>query len=270
MSLSIQTDAFADPLPTTRRPPGIVHNWRGRKPYQAARMILDHLPRGAPLVDLFGGSGIVTCLAAPRQRWWNDNDPALYRLAVMLRDDPAELATQCRHMPTTQDWADEVWAEMRTRGRTEWEPWELAWAACFTFAARLQGSAQMTTAPISGWSAWVSAIPEVSAMLRRTWLSCSDWRDVLGGPGLSSGWAVYADPPYGAASNVYADRSGVIYGELFDALADLPAVVSGWSEATVPPSGWREVRLPQAAIRKAINTQRGDTFRTDVIWINER
>lgn len=147
------------------------------------------------VLELFGGTGRLTLYSMARGRWWNDADPALHRLAVMIRDDPGEIVRRVGDDPVR--WG-EIWDD-RSSDRLGWPPEVVAVGAALTFAARMAGRAHLEQGTLRRW---LRLLPETSALLRDVRLTCLDWRDALA---AADGWAVYADPPYeGSISTSYA------------------------------------------------------------------
>ncbi len=81
-------DLLAYPVVT---PGAIVGNWKGSKAVRFTAAILDEVGARTPTLELFGGNGRFTLHSSAGERWWNDLDHGLYRLAIEIRDNAASL-----------------------------------------------------------------------------------------------------------------------------------------------------------------------------------
>ena len=244
----------------------IVAQWRGQKNLGAAARILSLLPPDLPLLDLFGGSGIITLNSPAPHRWWNDSDPALHRLAWAIRGDADRLRVACSGLPFVED----TWERWRNTPRESWPPEIVAFGAVVTFSGRMGGRAHLSDANSREWSEWCRRIPEVSALLQGVRMTCLDWRAALNWAGTR--WAVYADPPYeGAHDREYSTGEPVPYRELCSALSACAAlnrrsvVVSGYSGADVP-GGWVSHVEPDGPQRKVRQRIAGEVFQREAHW----
>lgn len=255
-------------LPVTCR---LVPYWQGRKSDKLIRRVL-RIADGpkARLLDLFGGSGSACASAVAPNRWWNDLDGTLATLALDIRDRPADLTERCRNLPIGDtDAGVRLWDDMRAGDRADWLPETLAWAAGFTFGARMRGKVYTSHGRSSrAWVRWVDALERTSGAFRTVRVTRLHWEDCL--EEAPEEWFVYADPPYYEthANGYAADCQSIDWDRMLRVLARRPALVSGYLEGTPWTDEWMVYRVPTLPGRAARRKATGEVFRTEVIAAN--
>ena len=223
----------------------IVPDWRGRKPFQFARLMRT-LATGT-ILEPFGGSGVISLNCGGVA--WNDLDRRLLAVAAAIRDDCGGFAWRCQALPWQPNQQEAADALRAKTDPDDCDPAVFAWLCNHTLAGRLAGRVHLELVhgeakKQSAWRNWQASLPAVSARLKSICLTSIDALDFIAD--APSGHTIYADPPYEGAAGY--DGGEVDHGDLLAALEgyDGQVVLSGFDE---PPAGWDS--LPFEPVRRA-------------------